>query len=65
MYANLELEMIKANVNKRMIANALHIHENSVLNKFSGKTPFTIAEAFETKKQFFPDLDLDYLFATE
>ena len=62
MYKNLSVQMASNGVTNRAIADCLGIHENSVGNKLSGKSSFTIEEAFKIKVQFFPGMELEYLF---
>lgn len=63
MYENLRIALFKANVSNRTLANELKLHENTVLNKLSGKTDFTVEEAFKIKKKFFPTESLEEIFA--
>lgn len=62
MYKNLVAQMAESGVTRRDIAKVLGKHENSIGLKVSGKSPFTIEEAFKIKSQLFPDADLKYLF---
>ncbi len=64
MYENLEIEMTRNKVTKRAIANHLGIHENSLSYKLTHGS-ISIEEAFEIKRQFFPNFELSYLFATK
>lgn len=64
-YLNLKGEMAKRNVTIESIAELLGIHRNSVANKVNGRSRFSIDEAFSVQKAFFPDLEAQYLFATE
>ena len=61
MYKNLQAVMAKENITQREIAEYLGIHENSMGNKVSGKTPFTIEEVFKMKERFFPQYDIQFL----
>lgn len=58
MYENLKMEIIRNRLTQKEIAEYLNIHENSIGNKISGETSFTIEEAFKIKEHFFPELDL-------
>lgn len=62
MYGNLKYEIIKNGVTQREIAEFLGIHENSIGNKISGDSSFSVEEAFRIKERFFPSLELRYLF---
>ena len=63
-YLNLRGEMAKRNVSIENIAELLGIHRNSVANKVSGKSRFSVDEAFSIQKTFFPDMEVQNLFAT-
>ena len=52
-------------IKKAIISELLGIHRNSVANKVNGKSRFSVDEAFSVRNRFFPDLETDYLFATE
>ena len=62
MYKNLQYEMMQKGITQEDIATELQIHRNSVANKISGKTPFTIDEVFRICEKFFPNCDMRYLF---
>ena len=54
MYTNLIAKMEEKKISKRDIQKLLDIHYNSVSNKFSHKTCFTIDEAIKIQEHFFP-----------
>lgn len=60
---NLVVEIAKRNIKRNLIAQALGIHLNTLNNKLSGESQFSIEEAFAIKGIFFADLDLRYLFS--
>lgn len=62
-YDNLIGEIAKARLRNSEIAKALKVHPNTLRNKLYGESPFTVEEAFEIKRCFFPSYDLMYLFA--
>ena len=64
-YTNLKEKMAGRNVKIEDVANLLEIHRNSAANKINGSSSFSIEESFKVRDAFFPDLELDYLFATE
>lgn len=64
MYPNLRAEMARINLRPAVIAEALNISYDSVINKINGKTDFTRSEIFKIRNKFFPDLTLEYLFET-
>lgn len=60
---NLEKALSDKGISKAVVANLLNINRNTVANKISGKTEFTIEEAFKIKEHLLPEYDLEYLFA--
>lgn len=62
MYQNLKAEMARRNLTKRDIAQRLNKKERVIRNRFNGRTPFTLPEAFAIRDAFFPGASLDYLF---
>ena len=54
--------MEEKKISKRNIQKLLDIHYNSVSNKFSHKTCFTIDEAIKIQEHFFPECELGKLF---
>ena len=65
MYQNLISEMARNLITKRDMAKKLGIHENTLKNKLAGKTRFDVDEGFAIRREYFPHLSLDYLFATD
>lgn len=63
MYNNLRAECARANITNRQIAHKLNISENTVTNIMNGKTKVSVETAFKIRHLFFPNLDLEYLFA--
>ena len=45
----------------RAFAKVLGVDERTIQNKIKGKTPFTYPEAVLSKKELFPEYDLEYL----
>ena len=64
-YSNLKAEMARKGITGETMSQFLNIHRNSFYNKVSGDSSFSVNEAMKIQTQFFPDLDLDYLFSTE
>lgn len=62
MYRNLLAEMARKSLSKRDIAKTLNREGRTVRNRFSGKAPFTIPEAFAIRDALFPGVSLEYLF---
>ena len=65
MYSNLIAEMKAKKVSRSNIQKLLDIHYNSVSNKFSHKTCFTIDEAIKIQEHFFPECELSELFKVD
>lgn len=61
MYENLKIEMVKKGITNTQLAILLGVHVNSIANKIL-HGPFSIEEAFLIKNNYFPDLDITYLF---
>ena len=64
MYGNLSSELRRKNIAKKVIADMLGCTEKTINNKMSGKTDFTISEAFMIHKNLLPEFDMDYIFAS-
>lgn len=64
-YGNLKAEMGRKDITIEEISKLLGIHRNSVANKVNGRSRFTVDEAKVVKEVFFPNLSIDYLFATD
>lgn len=65
MFPNLRAEMARKNINGKHLASVLNISHDSVGNKMNGRTEFTRLEMFRIKQELFPNLSIDYLFATD
>lgn len=65
MYRNLLAEMARADITKKQIANFLNLRVATICDKMNGKYGFKLDEAFRIKKEFFPQLSIEYLFATD
>lgn len=65
MYTNLIAKMKEKKVSKRDIQKLLGIHYNSISNKFSHRTCFTIDEAVKIQECFFPECELGKLFKAD
>lgn len=62
MYPNLIAETAKKGLKNKTIARTIGVHENTVSNLLTGKSKASIETAFAIKSNFFPNLDLEYLF---
>lgn len=65
MYRNLLAEMARKNITKKEIANFLDLRVATICDKINGKYSFKLDEAFKIKKEFFPQLSVEYLFEVE
>jgi plasmid maintenance system antidote protein VapI len=62
MYKNLMLEMAKEGISNEQIAEETGMHRNSVANKISGVTDFTVQQAVTIRNRFFANIDFMYLY---
>lgn len=62
MYRNLLAEMVRRNITGKAVCEVAGFSSRTWLNKSKGITQFTLNEAIAIREQFFPDLDLEYLF---
>lgn len=65
MFFNLKKEMARKKITYQIMAKILGVSTRSVYSKINGKTEFKYKELDKIKKQLFPNLSLDYLFAIE
>lgn len=67
MYHNLLFVMKQKNVTSKQISEALECRPGTIGEKINGKTSsgFTFDEAIKTKRIFFPEYDLEFLFSRE
>lgn len=62
---NLKGELVRKGISQGEVATFLETQTSTVNKKLNGHIPFTINEAFRIKKQFFPELTVDYLFVND
>lgn len=62
---NLRGEMAKRKISIEMISELIGVHRNSVANKLNGDSAFSIEQAMLIQENFFPDLELKYLFGRD
>lgn len=62
---NLEAEMTRKKISKNMIAKILNISYGTVCAKMNGNSTFDVVEAFKIRDYVDPELQIDYLFATD
>ena len=65
MYRNLEAELVRKNVSRAQIAEALGINVATASEKMTKPGRLKLDEAIKIRDKFFPDLKLDYLFEIE
>lgn len=65
MYPNLRAEMARKRIMITQISSHLKLRHATVSDKINGKFRFYYNEAFEIKKTFFPEHNLEYLFEIE
>lgn len=65
MYNNLLAEMARLKLTRIDLAKGLGVRNATVADKINGKYSFTLDEAFKIRDQFFPGLDIEYLFKVE
>lgn len=62
-YPVLAGEIAKRGIKKKAIAQSLGICDKALYNKLIGRVPFTWPEVKIISRRFFPDLQVDDLFA--
>lgn len=56
-------EIAKRGIKKKAIAKSIGVCDKALSNKIGGRSPFTMPEAKAIKRDFFPDIPLNVLFA--
>lgn len=64
-YKNLKAEMAREGIKIGVIAKFLELRYATVWDKLNGKSRFYSDEAIKIKKEFFPMLQIEYLFDNE
>jgi plasmid maintenance system antidote protein VapI len=64
-FKNLEIEMIRANITRKNMAQKLGVSYNTMSNKINNLKPFTREEMFKIKEILKSKLSLDLLFKLE
>lgn len=59
---NLEMALKNKGISDEVVCSVLGIHRNTLRNKKTGESEFTISEAFKIKENLLPEYDLEYLF---
>lgn len=63
MLRNLRAEMVRSDVKPKDIASLLQVRDATIYDKLNGHYEFSFSEALKIKRRYFPNLDLEYLFA--
>lgn len=62
MYGNLERAMKERGITKKALADFLDVRHATVVDKTNGNSRFFLDEALKIQAEFFPDLEIQYLF---
>ena len=62
MYRNLEAEIVRAGYTKKEVAEKLDYRLGTFYSKLNGDTKFTLDEALKIRNEFFPEMEIEYLF---
>lgn len=65
MYKNLEAEMARSGIKRQDLADLLRVRYATIIDRLNGKYRFYYDEAYAIKKEFFPDKEIEYLFARD
>lgn len=65
MLLNLKTEIARKKISQAKIAAFLCIGERTMSHKVTEKSDFTRSEMYAIHKEFFPDIDMKYLFDSE
>ena len=57
-------EMAKRQIQKKALARAIGVCDKSLINNLNGRVPFTWPEVKTIRREYFPDISTDELFAT-
>lgn len=63
-YPVLITEIAKREIQKKSLAACIGVCYKTFANKMKGKAPFTWPEAQKIQSEFFPDIQIEELFAT-
>jgi len=55
--------MVRSDVKPKDIASLLQVRDATIYDKLNGHYEFSFSEALKIKRRYFPNLDLEYLFA--
>lgn len=63
MYENLERVMKERGITKKALAEFLDVRHATIVDKTNGNSRFFLDEALKIQDEFFPDLEIKYLFS--
>ncbi len=62
MLNNLRAEMVRKNITVKDVARVLGLGNRATRDRIAGRVQFSVDEALAVRNEFFPELDIDYLF---
>ena len=62
MYPNLKAEMARAGINLQILAERIDMPYSTLVGKMSGRTEFTVGEAFAIRKALAVEIPIEVLF---
>ena len=65
MFNNLEGELRKRNITREKMSVDMNMNISTISAKLNNADRFKLAEAFKLRDLYFPNMEIDYLFATE
>lgn len=65
LFPNLKAEIARKAIKEKDIAKKIGLSAKTFSSRMTGRSDFTLREMMAIKKHFFPDLSLEYLFATD
>lgn len=65
MFPNLNAELARVGISKKTLAKGIKMNYYTLKSRMNGKSDFKCIEMRLIKRKFFPNLTIDYLFATE
>ena len=65
LYPNLKAEMGRNGIKNIEIAKCLEVNLSTITAKFTIPDRIKLAECYKIRNKFFPDLSMEYLFATK
>lgn len=65
MYYNLEGELRKKKITRQKMADDLQLNVSTVSRKLSEPGRLKLLEAYQIRDLYFPDMKIEYLFATD